>query len=121
MDQCGRIRLIIQENKLKQRQFAAAIGVTEGYVSKLLREPDIRLSQPLAALIESRYGYSARWVLTGEGPKQRPAEGAGEPSPLRRKVLARLEGLDDRQLRAVLAFLDSLEEVERCFSEDGDA
>jgi len=119
MDQCGRIRLIIRENKLKQRQFAAAIGVTEGYVSKLLREPDIRLSQSLAALIEARYGYSARWVLTGQGPERQPAAGTRELSPLRRKALARLEGLDDRQVRAVLAFMDSLEEVEKCFQEDG--
>ena len=29
MNQCDRIKLILSENKLKQKQFASEIGVTE--------------------------------------------------------------------------------------------
>ena len=75
MDQCGRIRLILGENGLKQRQLAAGLGVTESYISKLLRDPGIRLSPSLAALVEERYGYRAQWLLTGQGPKLRQARG----------------------------------------------
>ncbi|MCM1136879.1 MAG: helix-turn-helix domain-containing protein, partial [Clostridium sp.] len=32
-----RIRLIISENDLKQKEFAKSINVTESYISKLLR------------------------------------------------------------------------------------
>ncbi len=52
MNQCDRIRQILKENKLKQKEFASVIGVTESYISKLLKDPDIRLSQSLAVLIE---------------------------------------------------------------------
>ena len=117
MDQCERIRLILEENHLKQRQFAAGIGVTESYVSKLLKDPDIRLSQTLAALVEERYGYSAQWLLEGREPKLRQADRTGELSELHRRALARLEKMDLWQVRAVLAFIDSLEEVQRCFPE----
>ena len=118
MDQCGRIRLILKENGLKQRQLAAGLGVTESYISKLLRDPGIRLSPSLAALVEERYGYRAQWLLTGQGPKLRQARGQqGELSELHQRALARLEKLDPWQLRAVLAFVDSLEEVGRCLEE----
>lgn len=114
MDQCGRIRLILQENGLKQKELAAQLGVSEGYISKLLRDPDIGISQTLAALAEEKYGYSARWLLTGQGPKLR-AGGVRELSELHRRAIARLERLDERQVRAVLAFIRSLEEVEGLF------
>ena len=118
MDQCGRIRLILKENGLKQRQLAAGLGVTESYISKLLRDPGIRLSPSLAALVEERYSYRAQWLLTGQGPKLRQARGQqGELSELHQRALARLEKLDPWQLRAVLAFVDSLEEVGRCLEE----
>ena len=56
MNQCDRIKLILQENKLKQKQLAAEISVTESYISKLLKDPDIKLSHSLAMLIEEKYG-----------------------------------------------------------------
>lgn len=54
MNQCDRLKLILQENHLKQKQLAAELGITESYISKLLKDPDIRLSQSLAALIEEK-------------------------------------------------------------------
>ena len=73
-------------------QLAAGLGVTESYISKLLRDPGIRLSPSLAALVEERYGYRAQWLLTGQGPKLRQARGQqGELSELHQRALARLE------------------------------
>jgi len=69
MNQCDRIKIILQENKLKQKQLASELGVTESYISKLLKDPNIRLSQSLASLIEEKYGYNAGWVLNNEEPK----------------------------------------------------
>ena len=40
MNQCERIKLILQENKLKQKQLAAEIGVSESYISILLKNPN---------------------------------------------------------------------------------
>lgn len=115
MNQCDRIKLILQENKLKQNQLADEIGITGSYISKLLKEPNIRLSQPIAALIEEKYGYNTDWVLNGTEPKMRQISKNKTLSELQQKVLVRLEKMNDEQARAVLAFINSLDEVEKSF------
>ncbi len=112
MNQCDRIRLILEENKLKQKQLAAELGVSDSYISKLLKDPDIRLSQSLAVLIEEKYGYYANWVLTGEGPKLKHISKNKGLNDLHRKALAQLEKMNDEQVKAVLAFLNYLDEGE---------
>lgn len=117
MDQCERLRLILQENQLKQKQLAAEIGVTESYISKLLKDPGIHMSQSLAALIEEKLGYRAGWVLSGDGPKWKPEK--KELSALHRKALAQLECMSDEQVKAVLAFINSLDDVEKSLAGGG--
>ena len=113
MNQCDRIRQILKENKLKQKQFASVIGVTESYISKLLKDPDIRLSQSLAVLIEEKYGYNAEWILNGTEPKLKQISKNKSLSELHQKALAQLEKMNDEQVKAVLAFINSLDELER--------
>lgn len=115
MNQCDRIKLILQENKLKQKQFASEIGVSESYISILLKKPDINLSQSLAALIEEKYGYNADWVLNGTEPKLKQISKNKSLSELHQKALSQLEKMNDEQVRAILAFINSLEEVEKSF------
>ena len=118
MTQCDRLNLIIHENGLKQKQFAAEIGVTESYISKLLKNPELNSSQSLAALIEEKYGYRAEWVTTGEGPKLKQVSKDKTLSALHQRALAQLEKMNDEQIKAVLAFINSLEDVEKSFSGD---
>lgn len=113
MNQCDRIRQILKENKLKQKEFASVIGVTESYISKLLKEPDIRLSQSLARLIEEKYGYNAEWVLNGTEPKLKQISKNKSLSEIHQKALAQLEKMNDEQVKAVLAFINSLDELEK--------
>lgn len=113
MNQCDRIRQILKENKLKQKQFASAIGVTESYISKLLKDPDIRLSQSLAVLIEEKYGYNAEWVLNGAEPRLKQISKDKSLSEIHQKALAQLEKMNDEQVKAVLAFINSLDELEK--------
>ena len=113
MNQCDRIRQILKENKLKQKEFASVIGVTESYISKLLKDPDIRLSQSLAVLIEEKYGYNAEWVLNGTEPKLKQVSKDKSLSEIHQKVLAQLEKMNDEQVKAVLAFINSLDELEK--------
>ncbi len=116
MNQCDRIKLILLENKLKQKQFASEIGVSESYISMLLKKPDINLSQSLASLIEEKYGYNAEWVLEGVDPKLKQISKNKSLSELHQKALAHLEKMSDEQIKAVLAFIDSLDEVEKSLS-----
>jgi transcriptional regulator with XRE-family HTH domain len=118
MNQCDRIKLILQENKLKQKQLASELGVTESYISKLLKDPDIHLSQSLATLIEEKYGYNAEWVLNGSEPKLRQISKNKGLSELHQKALSQLEKMNDEQIKAILAFINSLDDVEKSFSAD---
>ena len=113
MNQCDRIRQILKENKLKQKEYASVIGVTESYISKLLKDPDIRLSQSLAVLIEEKYGYNAEWVLNGTEPKLKQVSKDKSLSEIHQKALAQLEKMNDEQVKAVLAFINSLDELEK--------
>lgn len=113
MNQCDRIKQILKENSLKQKQFASVIGVTESYISKLLKNPDIRLSQSLASLIEEKYGYNAEWVLNGTEPKLKQISKNNSLSEIHQKALAQLEKMNDEQVKAVLAFINSLDELEK--------
>lgn len=115
MNQCDRIRQILKENKLKQKQFAFAIGVTESYISKLLKYPNIRLSQSLAVLIEEKYGYNAEWILNGAEPKLKQISKDKSLTEIHQKALAQLEKMNDEQVKAVLAFINSLDELEKSF------
>lgn len=113
MNQCDRIRLILKENQLKQKQFAQEIGVSESYISILLKKPEINLSQSLASLIEEKYGYSSEWILDGVEPKIKQVSKNKTLSELHQKALAQLEKMNDKQVEAVLAFINSLGEVEK--------
>lgn len=116
MNQCDRIKLMLQENKLSQKQFSTEIGVSESYIYKLLKDPSIHLSQSIAFLIEEKYGYNADWVLSGTEPMRKPAGGNRALSALHQQAIAKLERLNDGQVKAVLAFINALDEVEKCFS-----
>jgi transcriptional regulator with XRE-family HTH domain len=113
MSQCERIKQILKENTLKQKQFASTIGVSESYISKLLKDPEIRLSQSLATLIEEKYGYNAKWILDGTDPKFKQISKNKSLSEIHQKALAQLEKMNDEQVKAVLAFIHSLEELEK--------
>ena len=113
MNQCDRIRTILQENKLKQKELASEIGVTESYISVLLKKPEVSLSRSIAALIEEKYGYSADWVLTGAEPKIKQVSKNRALSEIHQKALAQLEKMNDEQVKAVLAFINSLDDIEK--------
>lgn len=113
MNQCERIKLILQENKLKQKELATEIGVTESYISVLLKKPDVRLSRSVATLIEEKYGYNVDWVLNGTEPKLKQISKNRALSEIHQKALAQLEKMNDNQVKAVLAFINSLDDIEK--------
>lgn len=102
-----RIRLILEENHLKQKEFAQSIHVTESFVSKLLRN-ESSVSRSTAILIEAQYGYTAEWILHGTEPKMNKRGGAKELSPLQHRLIYEIEQMNDSDLAAVKAFIDAL-------------
>lgn len=114
MEMSDRIRLIISENSLKQKEFAKSINVTESYISKLLRG-ESGLSNSTATLIEERYGYSIGWILNGTEPKMSQRSKIKDLSPIQRKVISDIEQMDETDLAAVKAFISSLSEYKKSF------
>lgn len=112
-----RIALIIKENHFKQKEFAAVISVTEGYVSALLSGRNQNISLSVANLIEEKLGYSAKWVMTGKEPKFKQMSRNPNLSDVHRRALIQLEKMPDDQVRAVLAFIDSLDKIELALKE----
>lgn len=114
VDLSDRIRIILSENNLKQKELANTIGVTESYISAIInRRTSNNLSQSLAKLIEEKYGYNSQWILLGIEPKLRQTSNKPLLSDLHKKAIMHIEKMDNEQIKAVLAFMDSLEEIEK--------
>ena len=115
-----RISIIIKENHLKQKELAALMGVTEGYVSALLSGRNRNISASVANLIEEKLGYNAHWILSGEEPKYKKVSKNPNLSDIHRRVISQLEKMSDEEIKAVLAFINSLNDIEKLFSTNGE-
>lgn len=103
----NRIKTIIGEKGLMQKEFAASLGVSPNYIYLITSGKKDSISQTLALLIESIYGYSAAWILTGESNKPSLSH-----RNLRQDTIKRIRMMDEAELRAVTAFIRSLEEID---------
>ena len=113
MELKDRIRLILDERHIKQKDLAAAIKVSESYISNMLQGKRCNISDALALLIEQMYGYSARWVQTGEG--ERYAAKSGGLSPTKKRIISEIEKMSEPELDAIKVFIDSLDGYKRAF------
>ena len=102
-----RMRTIINECGLKQKAFAKSINVTDSFISKLLRD-ESGMANSTAMLIEQLYGYSQDWIITGKEPKMLAGRGRAITS-LQRKIIMDVEKMNEGELRALLAFIESLQ------------
>lgn len=108
-----RFKTILEERGVKQVQFAKVLGISANYVNLLVNDKKDTISETLAKLIEETYGFSAEWVLTGMGKKYSAAGTSAEKA----EVLKKIQRMSDGEVRAVLAFVNSLESLKE--QEDG--
>ncbi|GBU27248.1 hypothetical protein R84B8_00777 [Treponema sp. R8-4-B8] len=101
-----RIRTIVNEIGVSQKDFAKSINVTDSYISKLIRD-ESGMANSTALLIEQLYGYSKEWILKGKDPKMLAGRGR-KLTGLQRKIIMDIEEMNENELRAVLAFIESL-------------
>jgi transcriptional regulator with XRE-family HTH domain len=107
-----RVKVIIRESGMNQKEFARSINVTDSYISKLLRD-ESGMSNTTARLIEQLYGYSEDWIIRGKGEKRRGALGGKISSPLKKKILMDIEQMNENELKAVHAFIETLQKPYR--------
>lgn len=105
----SRIRRIIRERQIKQADFARSLGVSANYVYLLTSGRKNSISETLARLIESTYGYPSEWVLTGE----RLEKTENSYRDLKSDTIQKLNKMGDAELQAVAAFIRSLHEVKK--------
>jgi plasmid maintenance system antidote protein VapI len=104
-----RMKIIINECGLKQKEFAKNINVTDSYISKVLRN-ESGMSNSTALLIERLYGYSKNWIIAGQEPKM-IADRGSNLSSLQKKIIMAVEQMNDNELRALFAFIESLKKI----------
>lgn len=64
------------------------------------------------ALIEEKYGYYAKWILTGEWLKLKQVGKNPLLSNRHKKAIMQIEKMNHEQIKAVLAFMKYLDEME---------
>ena len=104
-----RMRIIIDECGLKQKEFAKSINVTDSYISKVLRD-ESGMSNSTAMLIEQLYGYSKNWIMTGQEPRMLAAPGCNL-SGLQKRIIFDVERMNEEELRALFAFIEALKKI----------
>ncbi len=116
MELKDRLQLIVDEQHLKQKDLASTIKVTESYVSNMLKGKRSNISESLAMLIEQTYGYSAQWILTGEGEQYSTRANIPELSPAKKRVIAEIEKMSEAELDAIKVFINSLDDYKKAFN-----
>lgn len=115
MELKDRLQTILNEQNIKQKDLASAIKVTESYVSNILSGKRCRISESLALLIEQKYGYSAHWVLTGEGERYIMRSEIPNLSPTKKRLIAEIEKMSDIEIDAIMVFIDSIDKYKQAF------
>ena len=109
-----RIQTILRERHIKQVEFAKVLGISANYVNLLVNNKKTTISDTLAKLIEETYGYSAQWLIAGTGEK---TVNAGM-SASKTEVLKKIQKMSDSDVKATLAFVKTLESVNKDFFDE---
>ena len=115
MELKDRLALIIKENNLNQKELAKIMNVTEGYLSSLLSGNKVNISKTVASLIEAKLGYNAEWVKSGRGEKLNLISKYKDLSNEHRLAIVAVQRMSVEKISALLVFINSLDEIEKCF------
>ncbi len=100
-----RLKILLKELDLSQRQFAKKINLDAGYFSRIVQG---KATPPdrILLLIENVFHVNKNWLEKGEG-EIFSAQGV---SSAKKQLLEKLDLLTDEQIKAVLAFVRYLTE-----------
>lgn len=99
-----RLKCLLTELDLSQRQFAMKLNLNPGYFSRIIHGKSIP-PERILLLIESVFLVNRKWLVDGSGPIFKDSG----LSKTRRQVLDLIRDLDEEQVKAVLAFLQYLQ------------
>lgn len=100
-----RLKRLLAELGLSQRQFAMKLNLNPGYFSRIIQGKAVP-PERILLLIESVFHVNRKWLDHGEGPIFEDSV----LSKTRQQVLDLIKELDEEQVKAVLAFLQYLQQ-----------
>ena len=100
-----RLKVLLNELKISQRQFAHKINLDPGYFSKILHGK-VTPSQRILLLIENVFHVNKQWLEEGKGN----IFTTQDVSCTKNQVLDSINSLTDEQVHAVSAFIRYLTE-----------
>ena len=109
-----RIQIILKERNIKQVDFAKTLGISANYVNLLANNKKSNMSDTLAKLIEETYGYSVQWLMEGVGEKNI----GGSVTAGKAEILKKINKMSDSEIKATLAFVKTLESVNKDFADE---
>jgi len=107
---CERLKILLKELDISQRQFALKIGLDAGYFSRIINGK-ANPPERILLLISNIFNVNKRWLENGEGE----IFSTQAVSLAKKQVLEAINTLNDEQVKAVLAFINSLDEVKKSF------
>jgi transcriptional regulator with XRE-family HTH domain len=104
------LRTMLNELNMSQIDFAKSVGTSFGYFNMVFNSRRTSISRQLALLIEEKYGYSAEWLLHGEGDKKvYPYKN----KKMYRDIKTEINRLSTNEVDCLFEFIMSLEESEK--------
>ncbi|MDB8575182.1 helix-turn-helix domain-containing protein [Turicibacter sanguinis] len=101
-----RLKVLLAELNMSQRQFALKINLDPGYFSRII-QGKVTPPDRILLLIENVFNVNKRWIETGEGE----IFSNNGFSTAKKQVLESIELLSDEQVNAVSAFIKFLNET----------
>ena len=102
---CDRLKILLDELNISQRQFAMKINLDAGYFSKIMRGK-VNPPDRILLLIENVFNVNKDWLENGQG-EIFSNQGV---SLAKKQVLDSIDTLTDEQIDAVSAFIKYLTE-----------
>jgi DNA-binding helix-turn-helix protein len=100
-----RLKILLKELGLSQRQFAMKINLDAGYFSRIIRGK-VNPPDRILLLIENVFNVNKDWLENGEGE----IFSGKDISLAKKQILESIEMLSDEQIHAVSSFLKYLTE-----------
>lgn len=100
---CNRLKILLNELNISQRQFALKLNLDPGYFSRIVQGKTTPPDRILL-LIESVFNVNRTWLESGEGD----IFITQESSLVKKQVLEAINAMSEEQVQAVAAFVKYL-------------
>lgn len=102
---CERLKILLKELNISQRQFAMKINLDAGYFSRIM-QGKVNPPNRILLLIENIFNVNKNWLENGED-EMFSNQGI---SLAKKQILESIDSLNDEQVHAVSSFIKYLTE-----------